>query len=512
MDCSEWMTTPIDNEQAGQTAYVMGQSGECVTRRELEDAANQGAHLFRRLGLKRGDHIALLLDNHPTFLKICAAAQRSGLYYSTINWRLPAQDLQYVVENCRARAFITSLQHQALVEPLWNKMPNVIAKFLVDGTMGDYADWDATIAGMPNDEIADPSVGAPLLYSSGTTGFPAVIKNPLPGNADAPGERLSLLETLYGATPESVFLSPAPLYHTDTLMFVMNCIRSGIEAVVMEQFDAELALQCIARYRVTHSQWAPMMLIRMLKLPQKIRDQHDISSLTCAVHAGEPCPMAVKEAVIDWWGPIVHEYYAGSESDGFVQLNAKEWLGHKGSVGRPFNCEVHICDDDGLELSMGEPGTVYFAASEAFEHDNDPARMQDSRHPLGWTTLGDIGYLDEDGYLYLTDRKHFMITSGGITIFPQEAESVLINHDKVLDVAIFGVPSEELGEEVKGVVLLIDPEQASPLLERQLMDYCRERLSHIKCPRSIDFRAQLPRHPTGKLMKRLLIDEYRQSI
>ena len=291
----------------------------------------------------------------------------------------------------------------------------------------------------------------------------------------------------------------------------MGLLRVGVQVVVMEHFEAERALQYIQDYRITHSQWVPTMFVRMLKLPQEVRLKYDVSSLQCAIHAAAPCPIPVKEQMIEWWGPVIYEYYAGTEGNGFVQLNSEEWLAHKGSVGRPLGCEIHICDDEGNELPVGEPGTIYMSGGGEFEYYKDDEKTAGSRHPQGWTTLGDVGYLDEDGYLYLTDRKHFMIISGGVNIYPQEAENVLITHDKVMDVAVFGVPNEEFGEEVKAVVQPKDMADATPELAVELMDYCRSKLSHIKCPRSVDFREELPRHPTGKLYKRLLKDEYWQK-
>jgi long-chain acyl-CoA synthetase len=276
----------------------------------------------------------------------------------------------------------------------------------------------------------------------------------------------------------------------------------------MAHFEAEFALECIEKYQVTHSQWVPTMFVRMLKLPDGVREKYDVSSVQCAIHAAAPCPVPIKEQMIEWWGEVLFEYYAGTEGNGFVQLNSEEWLAHKGSVGRPLNCQIHICDDAGEEVAAGESGTVFFGGGGAFEYYKDKEKTVESRHPNGWSTLGDVGYVDEDGYLYLTDRKNFMIISGGINIYPQEAENILITHPEVMDVAVFGIPNEEFGEEVKAVVQLKDPTNESGLLELELMDFCRERLSHIKCPRTVDFTAELPRHPTGKLYKRLLRDKY----
>ena len=498
----------IAAENPQKIAYIMAETGETVTYSELEAAANQGAQLLRSLGLQRGDHIAILLENHPRFFQICWAAQRAGIYYTAISWRLQQQEVEYIVNNCEARVFITSIERKEVVQPLLDKMVCVEKSYMLDGVVDGFESWEEALAGMPSTEIADQSEGAPMLYSSGTTGYPKGVKRPLPEQDYGVEVDLNLLRVLYGANDDSIYLSPAPLYHAAPLAFTMGCLRSGTTVVVMAHFEAEFALECIENYRITHSQWVPTMFVRMLKLPEEVRLKYDVSSLRCAIHAAAPCPIPIKEKMIDWWGPVIYEYYAGTEGNGFVQLNSEEWLAHKGSVGKPLTCEIHICDEHGEEVPAGESGAIYMSGGGTFEYYKDDDKTADSRHAQGWSTLGDVGYLDDDGYLYLTDRKHFMIISGGVNIYPQEAENVLINHDKVMDVAVFGVPNADFGEEVKGVVQLADPSLASPLLEVELLDYCREYLSHIKCPRSIDFRDELPRHPTGKLYKRLLKDEY----
>ncbi|HCG69558.1 MAG TPA: acyl-CoA synthetase [Gammaproteobacteria bacterium] len=489
-------------------AYTMAETGAVVTFAELEASANQGAQLLRSLGLQRGDHIAILLENHPRFFQICWAAQRSGIYYTAISWRLQQQEVDYIVNNCEARVFITSYARKEVVEPLAGNMPLVEQAYMLDGTIDGFASWEDATAAMPTQPIADQSEGAAMLYSSGTTGYPKGVKRPLPEVAYGEEEAVDLLKVLYGASDESIYLSPAPLYHAAPLAFTMNCIRTGVPVVVMEHFEAEFALQCIEQYKITHSQWVPTMFVRMLKLPEEVRLKYDVSSLSCAIHAAAPCPIPIKEQMIDWWGPVIYEYYAGTEGNGFVQLNSEEWLAHKGSVGKPLTCELHICDEDGEELPAGESGTIYMDGGGTFEYYKDEGKTNDSRHPKGWSTLGDVGYIDEDGYLYLTDRQHFMIISGGVNIYPQEAENALITHDAVVDVAVFGVPNPDFGEEVKGVVQLRDLSMGTPEMEVELLDYCRSQLSSIKCPRSIDFLEELPRHPTGKLYKRLLKDEY----
>jgi len=490
-----------------KVAYVIAETGMAVSFGELEKRANQGAQLFRKLGLQRGDHIAILLENHPRFFQIAWAAQRSGLYYTAISWRLQPEEVEYIVNNCEARVFITSLPRKEVVDRLQGRMPVVQKAYMLDGVIPGFESWEAAIAGMPEEPIADQAEGASMLYSSGTTGFPKGVKKPLaqtPYGADVP----NLAGMLWGMNEHSIYLSPAPLYHSAPLNFTMGALRNGTQVVVMEHFDAETALKFIEQYRTTHSQWVPTMFVRMLKLDPAVRARYDVSSLQCAIHAAAPCPIPIKEQMIAWWGPCIFEYYAGTEANGFVHCTSAQWLAHKGTVGKPLNCQAHICDDEGNEVPTGESGTVYFGGGGVFEYHNDPDKTAGSRHAQGWSTLGDVGYLDADGFLYLTDRKHFMIISGGVNIYPQEAENVLINHPEVVDVAVFGVPNEDFGEEVKAVVQPRDMAKASPELALELLDYCRERLSHIKCPRTLDFRAELPRHPTGKLYKRLLRDEY----
>ena len=489
-----------------KVAYIMAESGRVVTYGELEAGANRGAQLFRALGLKRGDHIALLLENHPLFFQIVWAAQRAGLYYTAISWRLQSDEVRYIVENCSAKLFLTSYARRDVVEEL--DLGDVPHRFMVDGTVDGYDSWEAAIADQPDSMISDPAEGASMLYSSGTTGYPKGIKRALSDVAYGEDATPNLFGMLWGVTEDSIYLSPAPLYHSAPLNFTMSFLRHGTAVVVMEHFHEEDALRYIEQYKATHSQWVPTMFVRMLKLPEEVRSRYDLTSLKCAIHAAAPCPVPVKRQMIEWWGPIIFEYYAGTEGNGFTHVNSEEWLAHEGSVGRPLGCEVHICDDDGEELPVGEPGTVYFGGGGEFEYYNDPEKTSGSRHSQGWSTLGDVGYVDEDGFLYLTDRKHFMIISGGVNIYPQEAENIIITHDAVMDVAVFGVPNDEFGEEVKAVVQLRDHGLASPEMEHDILEFCRDRLSHVKCPRSVDFRAELPRHPTGKLYKRLLKDEY----
>ncbi|MBG0817650.1 acyl-CoA synthetase [Planomonospora sp. ID82291] len=492
-------------------AVIMAGSGRVVTYRELDEESNRLARLLRASGLRPGDHIAFMLENHPLFLAVAWAAHRSGLYYTAISSRLTAGELAYIVDNCEARVFISSAALADVATSITEATPRVETRLMLDGTAPGFASYEEAVAAHPPTPVADECQGADMLYSSGTTGRPKGVKPALPATPlDEPGPLLQLIQFLFAPSSESVYLSPAPLYHAAPLRYCMSFQRLGATIVVMERFDPEQALALIERHRVTHAQWVPTMFIKMLKLPEETRARYDLSSLACAIHAAAPCPVPVKERMIDWWGPIVHEYYAGTEGNGFLYAGPEDWLKHKGTVGRALLGVVHICDEDGEELPPGEHGTVYFDKGPQFVYHGDEDRTRASRDPKGrgWTTLGDIGYLDEEGFLYLTDRRSYMIISGGVNIYPQEAENVLALHPEVADVAVFGVPDEEMGEQVKAVVEPASMDLAGPGLEAELIAYCRERLAPYKCPKSVDFRQELPRHATGKLYKRVLRDEY----
>ncbi|NWH09244.1 MAG: acyl-CoA synthetase [Alphaproteobacteria bacterium] len=489
-------------------AFIMAESGEAVTYRQLDARSNQAAHLFRRLGLKTGDGIAIMMENNSRFFEICWGAQRSGLYYTCLSSRLTAGEAAYIIKDCGAKAFITSEALGATARELAPLIPH-IALYMVGEASLPFQSWSKATGAMPATPIADEASGADMLYSSGTTGRPKGVKVPLSGVPITEGGSLvTLASVLFGANQDTVYLSPAPLYHAAPLRYTMAIQRLGGTCIIMEHFDAERALALIARHKVTLSQWVPTMFVRMLKLPERVRTQYDLSSHKVAIHAAAPCPIEVKRQMIAWWGPILHEYYAGTEGNGFVYTNAQDWLTHPGTVGRAVLGEIHICDENGRDVPLGEEGTIYFANGPQFEYHNDPGKTKESRNANGWSTLGDVGRLDADGFLYLTDRKAFMIISGGVNIYPQDAENLLINHPKVADVAVIGVPNEEFGEEVKAVVQPMHWEDVGQALADELMAYCRENLSAIKCPRSIDFEQELPRHPTGKLYKRLIRDRY----
>jgi acyl-CoA synthetase (AMP-forming)/AMP-acid ligase II len=494
-------------------AYIMGGSGKVVTFAELDVAANRLARVLANAGLKPGDHIAICMENHDRYLEVVWGARYAGLIYTCASSRLTSGELTYIINDCGAHAFITSKYKADQAAEVLADTPAVELRLMLDGTIDGYESYEAAVDAQPGEPLPGPRfAGTDMLYSSGTTGRPkGVMQEYQPVPLEESAGLTGLLGLLFGFTQDSVYLSPAPMYHAAPLRFTLGVQQIGATAIVMEHFDAEEFLALVQRYAVTHTQVVPTMFVRMLKLPEEVRAAYDVSSLQTCVHAAAPCPIPVKKQMIEWWGPVLHEYYAGTEGNGFVYCNSEQWLAHEGTVGSASLGTVHIVDEDGADLPPYESGTIYFEGGGAFEYHNDPEKTRSSRNEKGWSTLGDVGYLDSDGFLYLTDRKAYMIISGGVNIYPQEAENVLVTHPKVMDVAVFGVPNEDFGEEVKAVVqpaVMPADEGEAKALERELIDFCRSQLADVKCPRSVDFREELPRHPTGKLYKRLLKDEY----
>jgi long-chain acyl-CoA synthetase len=491
-------------------AYVMAATGETVTYGELDARSNQGAHLFRSLGVGPGEAIAIFMDNSPRYYEVLWAAQRSGLRFTCISSKLTAGEVEYIVRDSGARALVASAGVADAAMAVAPLLPGV-ALYMVDGAHGPYASFEAARAAFPQTPIADESAGSAMLYSSGTTGRPKGVRRAgvAEGGPLATPNGLTMMGVaLYGWDFDTIYLSPAPLYHAAPLGWSMAVHALGGTVIVMERFDPEAALALIDKHKVTTAQWVPTHFVRMLKLREETRARYDHSSLKSVFHAAAPCPVPVKRAMIEWWGPIIHEYYAGTEGNGFCAITSQEWLAKPGSVGKGLMAEVKICDEAGEPLPPRAEGAVYFAGGGAFEYHNAPEKTAESRNQYGWTTLGDVGWLDEDGYLFLTDRKSFMIISGGVNIYPQEIENLIITHPKVADVAVVGAPHEEMGEEVVAVVQLVEGVEAGPDLAAELSAFARANLSHVKAPRRIDFMAELPRHATGKLYKRLIRDAY----
>jgi long-chain acyl-CoA synthetase len=494
-------------------AVIMAASGQQVTYRELDDRSNQLAQLLWEAGLRPGDGVTILMENNPRYFECSWAAIRSGLYFTTINRYLTAEEAAYIVNDSGAKALLTSRAMAETAGQILPLIPDTPVRLMLDGATDGFEPYEQAVAAFPAEPLAAQPRGEFMLYSSGTTGRPKGIKRPLSGLGvdEDPGAVVQLMQGLFGVDGDTRYLSPAPLYHSAPLGFTTGTQALGGTAVIMEKFDPVEAIRHLGQYEITHSQWVPTMFSRMLKLDQAERDRLDAPTHKVAIHAAAPCPVEVKRQMIDWWGPILYEYYAGTEMNGFVHCTSEQWIERPGTVGTPILGTIHICDDDGNELPAGEPGIVYFEREVVpFEYHGDPEKTRQAQHPQHplWTALGDVGYVDDDGYLFLTDRATFMIISGGVNIYPQEIENELIMHPKVADVAVFGVPDDDLGEQVKAVVQLAAGVDESPELVAELQRWLGERIASYKVPRSIDVRPELPRLPTGKLYKRLLRDEY----
>jgi fatty-acyl-CoA synthase len=497
-----------------KAAFIIASTGEEVSYLQLEQRANRGAHLFRALGLKAGDHIAIFMENNRHFMEIVWGAQRAGLIYSAISTHLKRDEVLYIADNCEAKVLITSPKLSVVAREVASGTSSVEHFYMVENALEGFKSWDEACASLPDQPIDDEEGGVPMLYSSGTTGMPKGVLPAKPNNLpiDALSAQIQGLMLLFGFDAETIYLSPAPLYHAAPLANNLFTMYAGGTSIIMDAFDAEGSLALIERYRVTLSQWVPIMFTRMLKLPSEVRNRYDISSMKTAFHAAAPCPVEVKQQMIDWWGPIILEYYSATESHGVTFINSEQWLEHRGSVGLPMACEVHILDDNQQEVPTGEVGEIYFSKKgPRFEYYKEDGKTSGAYNDKGYASVGDMGYVDEDGFLYLTDRRNFMIITGGVNVYPQEVENLLITHPDVADVAVFGIPSEQFGEEVKAVVQAVDPDIDIETLASRLGSFCRERLSTVKCPRSYDFMAELPRLDNGKLYKRHLQDQYRNK-
>ena len=491
-------------------AVVMAGSGVTLTYREREAGSARLARYLVGHGLGLGDVVAVLADNSPRVYEVYWAAQRAGLYITAVNHHLTPDEVAYIVADCGAKALVVA-------GSLGAPAPEGPAIRLAYGApVAGCEDYDAVLAGVPAEPLPDQPRGADMLYSSGTTGRPKGIRPVLPDRqVDEPGDvYAALFGPMYGFDADTVYLSPAPLYHAAPLRFSATIQMLGGTVVVMERFDAQGALAAIEKHRATHSQWVPTMFVRMLKLPADVRARADVSSLKVAIHAAAPCPVDVKRAMIDWWGPVLYEYYAATEGVGITFIDSEQWLAHPGSVGRGGVLgDVRICDaETGARLPAGEVGTVYFERNDLplFVYHNDEAKTRASRHPEhdNWGTTGDLGYVDDEGYLYLTDRQAFMIISAGVNIYPREAEDALALHPAVLDVAVIGVPDPEMGESVLAVVQPAPGATPGPELEQELVTHTRGHIAAYKAPKRVVFSDDLPRTPTGKLVKQKLRDRY----
>lgn len=495
-----------------KVAVVRPSTGETVTYAELDRDSIKLAHYLRDIGLSRGDSVALVSTNDIRMLVIYWAAVRSGLYVTAVNNHLTAEETNYILGDCGAVAVFASAEVGAAVSAI-DEVGALTHRVAWAGEIPGFDSYEEILAAASDAPLDDQPRGQDMLYSSGTTGRPKGIKVPLQeGQVDEiPDPYTAVFSVIYGFDQDCVYLCPAPLYHAAPLRYCGMVNSVGGTVVLMDRFDAETALELIDEYKVTHSQWVPTMFIRMLKLPEDVRGKYDVGSLKIAIHAAAPCPPEVKQAMIAWWGPVIHEYYASTEGAGATFIDSADALAHPGSVGQPLLGVIRICADDGGLLPTGEIGTVYFERDELpFEYYNDPEKTREAQHPdhPTWTTSGDVGYVDDEGFLYLTDRKSFMIISGGVNIYPQEAENVLIGHPDVFDVGIIGVPDPDLGEIAKACVQLEVGVTPSDQLATELIDLVRSTLAHYKAPKTVDFVDSLPRTPTGKLIKRELQARY----
>lgn len=500
-------------------AAIHSGTDERISFRELDDRSNQLAQLFFEQGLRRGDHVALFTENDLRYFEVAWAALRSGIFFTTVNRYLTAEEAGYIVDDCGAQVLIVSGALADAARDIPTHAPKCLRLLAFGGDVPGFLDYETELSRHKAKPLAEEPLGSFMLYSSGTTGRPKGIRHPLLDQSVADDNDHHLFhQQLWSFDENTVFLSPAPIYHAAPAVLSVSTQALGGTAVIMPRFDPVDALAAIEQYSVTHSQWVPTMFTRFLKLPGADRNRFDLSSHAVAIHAAAPCPIPIKQQMIDWWGPIINEYYSGTEAPGSTHVTSEEWLRYPGTVGRSQGGALHVCHEDGHELPPGETGIIYFEAHRTFEiHDNESDKQprekkkkNDAIHPEhpNWVALGDVGYLNEEGYLFLTDRATYMIVSGGVNIYPQEIEDALVMHPKVQDVAVIGIPNEEFGEEVKAIVQLTEGILPGSELERELIDFTRTTLARYKCPKSVDFRDTLPRQETGKLYKRLLKDEY----
>jgi len=500
----------LAEEDPGRLALV-DPSGAEVTYGELFATSNRLVHGLRALGLTAGDGVAAVLPNGVEMVSLYFAAMQAGWYLTPINHHLVGPEIAYIVDDCEAGAFIGHERFGDACRAAADAFALPAARCFGVGDVAGFRPLPELTAGQPDSRPEDRSAGAPMHYTSGTTGRPKGVRRRLSGaDPDAAAGAAGFLLRLFGTQPHdgNVHLCGSPMYHTAVLAFASTALHLGHPVVLMDRWTPELMLELIERHRVTHSHMVPTQFHRLLAVPDETRRGFDMSSLRSMVHAAAPCPVEIKHRMLDWWGPVVYEYYAATEGGGTV-VTPQQWLERPGTVGLPWPAsEIRILDDDGGDLATGEVGTVYMRLGQGdFEYFKDSEKTAANR-TAGFFTVGDVGYLDEDGYLFLCDRRSDMIISGGVNIYPAEIEGALLTHPKVADAAVFGIPHDDWGEEIKAVIEPapgVDPGEA---LTDDLLAHCSERLARFKLPRSIDYVAELPRDPNGKLYKRKLRDPY----
>jgi fatty-acyl-CoA synthase len=488
-------------------AVINSATGASISFLELESKSIQLAHLFKSRGLKRGDHVTLFTRNDIKFFEVSWAAMRSGIYLTPANSWLKAKELSYIIKNSEASLIIADKALEDVCVQLSLNEEKEIFKLSYNGVIEGYDSYENAIDQFPKDPPLDNPKGSFMFYSSGTTGQPKGVRWPLvEGQIQEDSEHYLFHEKLWAYDEHSISLTSCPLYHAAPAHMALTAHAFGGTVVMMPKFEAEDALRVIEEYQITHGAWVPTQFMRMYKLPDKVKALYDVSSQKVITHAAAPCPVELKQKMIDWWGNIFYEYYSGSEGIGMTHANPDQWLKFPGTVGKPLIGVLHICDEQGSEVPIGEIGKIYFESDHEFNYHNDTKKREKAKHSdhSSWSSFGDIGYVNEEGYLFLTDRESFMIISGGVNIYPQEIENLLSMHEDVEDVAVIGIPDEDMGEQVKAFIKLSQNAEIRTNQEEYFIEYTRSNLAHYKCPKSIDFVDDLPRSDSGKLVKRYL--------
>jgi long-chain acyl-CoA synthetase len=495
-------------------AVVVPTTGQRISYRTMVDQSKRLANVLRSRGLRPGDHVAIFMTNVPEYFEVVWAARRAGYFYTAINWHLTAGEVRYMLENSESKALIVSADLADVAAQAAADLPRLTLRLLIGADRPGWDDYAAAVAEAGTTPLGPELEGQAMLYSSGTTGRPKGIVHTRIDTGrrfgDVAGDILWV--NRYGLDPSAVTLNVGPLYHAAPLVSAMSTHRHGGTVVLPPAFDAEQTLRAIERYRVTYAQFVPTMFIRLLRLPEAVRRRYDVSSLRAVAHSAAPCPVEVKRRMIEWFGPVINEYYSATEAAGHVSIRSEEWLAHPGSVGRVAPGSVAITDESGRELPPGEDGIIWFTRpASQFSYHGDPEKSASMFNGKGWARMGDIGHLDSDGYLFISGRSDHTIISGGVNIYPREIEDLLIEHPAVDDVAVIGVPDDEYGESVKAVVTLRNGSAGSAALERDIIGWTRARLAHYKCPKSVTFVDSLPRSVAGKMMKHRLLEQLAQT-
>jgi long-chain acyl-CoA synthetase len=494
-------------ETPNKPAVINSTTGASISFLELEVKSIQLAHFFKSKGLKRGDHITLFTRNDIKFFEISWAAMRSGIYLTPANSWLKADELSYIINNSGADVIIADKSLEDICIDLSLNNEHEIFKLSFNGQIDGFHSYEEEISQFPTDPPIDNPKGTFMFYSSGTTGQPKGIKWPLlEEQIEEDHAHYLFHKELWDYDEHSISLVSSPLYHAAPAHMALTGHAFGGTVVMMPKFDAEDALRVIEKYKITHGQWVPTQFMRMYKLPEEVKSQYDVSSQKVITHAAAPCPVELKHKMIDWWGNIFYEYYSGSEGIGMTHADPDQWLKFPGTVGKPLMGIIHICDDQGQEVPPGEIGKIYFESDHEFNYHNDNKKREKVKHShhSSWSSFGDIGYVNEEGYLFLTDRESFMIISGGVNIYPQEVENLLSMHEDVEDVAVIGIPDDDMGEQVKAFIKLSKSAEDRSNQEQYFIEYTRSHLANYKCPKSISFVDDLPRSDAGKLVKRYL--------